>query len=343
MPALAYRKLSATYHRGLRRIAGMCRHQHAEKITDEQVRIHLNMPSLACFMVRRRLLLAAAVSRSELSDLKVLLAVRAVDGSPIAWTKQVQDDFRLLARFHSPKLDELGDPVSNACAWASFICSYPQEFAALVRKLVLHTMPLDKVVGKISKIESQASTHKCLQCGAGFQSRKALLTHIRVKHHQCSDTSRVVGVDPVCPVCMTRFSSRTRLLAHLAETRVRGKRVLTCGTVVRAGLVAHISPDDLATARLQDRHARSDSRKRGHTQPLASWPAKRLCSGGTLAAAAAQAQKRLRECLPELVPSNAVDWQALKPTKRIRGKTSLDTLILNSELALPSVDEHAPT
>ena len=139
------------------------------------------------------------------------------------------------------------------------------------------------------------------------------------------------------------FSSRTRLVAHLAETRARGKRLLTCGAVVRAGLVAQISPEEIAAASRQDRLARSDSRKRGHTQPPAIWPAKRLCSGGTLAVAAAQAQKRLRDSCADLVPRNAVDWQALKPTKRIRGKTNLDSLILRSGLALPVAERCAPS
>ena len=169
--------------------------------------------------------------------------------------------------------------------------------------------------------------HKCTHYQEVRPTRKSLAAHMRTKHTKCSDTARFIGMAPVCPVCCIRFSTRTRLLAHLSETRSRGKRSATCGSVVRAGLVRKVSDEIFSRATECDRVARSKARKRGCTQPLAAWPAKRLKCGGSLVAAACEARKRLLDLDPSLLPANAVQWELLKPTKRLKKNTNLDDLI----------------
>ena len=101
---------------------------------------------------------------------------------------------------------------------------------------------------------------------------------------------------------------------------------------MRAGLVNIVLSEVLKKAAEGDREARRDARKRGSTQPLADWPAKRLRCGGSLVAAASDAHKRLLESNPSLVPANVVQWGRLKPTKRLRVKTNADDLIAQGGL-----------
>ena len=48
------------------------------------------------------------------------------------WAKIVLDDLHLLQRFHSPKLDDLGDPHSCAADWARFVEAYPSQWKEYV-------------------------------------------------------------------------------------------------------------------------------------------------------------------------------------------------------------------
>ena len=218
--ALAYRKLDATYHRGLRRIAGMCQHGGTARSTNEAVRTMLCAPSLDCLLTRKRLLLVSAIIRSDLIHLKLLLGTASVGGCPNAWSAMVLEDLRLLYRYHSPKLNDLGDPLSSAEKWISFIQSFPSAFAQLVRRMHIVSMPRDKARPEQRENACPGSAaFPCAECGEVFPNRKSLLSHTRVKHSRWSDCARAVGPSSCCPVCCMQFSSRTRLIAHLSETR----------------------------------------------------------------------------------------------------------------------------
>ena len=84
---------------------------------------------------------------------------------------------------------------------------------------------------------------------------------------------------------------------------------------------------------------RSNARKRGQTQPKSECPAKRVCTHGTLASAAIAAKRVLLDSACDAhdpLPENLLDWRALRPTKRLKAKSSLDYLAAKSELAAES-------
>ena len=113
---------------------------------------------------------------------------------------------------------------------------------------------------------------------------------------------------------------------------------MTCGDVVRSGLVAQVSIESFSKACAADRTARTNARKRGHTQPKAEFPAKRLCTIGSLAHAAGVAKRAFVEAASsslasEPLPDNLLDWRSLRPTKRLRSKVSPDALFVKGELA----------
>ena len=122
----------------------------------------------------------------------------------------------------------------------------------------------------------------------------------------------------------------------------RGRRLITCGDVVRNGLVDPVSEDAFSKACAQDRKLRNEARKRHLTQPKADAPAKRLRCTGTLALAAVQAKRALLDSRDyvsapgdyvqhALIPENLVDWALIRPCKRVRVKSSLDLIISRGE------------
>ena len=140
-----------------------------------------------------------------------------------------------------------------------------------------------------------------------------------------SDVARFVCSSLRCCVCSCLFSTRSRLVARLSETRNRGRRKFTCrDAVLNSGLVSPVTPAEFESAHQADRQLRKDARKRGHTQPLAIRPAKRLKVCSSISASAAQAWETLAQ---SELPTNRLEWKSVPPAKRLRGKTSLDVVI----------------
>ena len=143
------------------------------------------------------------------------------------------------------------------------------------------------------------------------------------------DISSFLGGDGQCPVCRLVFSSRTRLIAHASEGRVRGSRAVTCRDIFAAGLVQPLRQPALDALAEQDRMSRRCAAKRGHTHSLNERPFKRrkvattvpplrfdLCSGYH------EYAEGPSNC------ANPVDWAAIRPTRRLRSKASLDVVVL---------------
>ena len=126
----------------------------------------------------------------------------------------------------------------------------------------------------------------------------------------------------VCPVCCVKFSNLTRVLGHLNDTRRRGTRPLACGDIVRAGLVAP-TPDDVRQQVVDlARAERKDARKAGRSTPLSRVPAKRPRSDSIVPTSAARDE--MRRAHGDFLP---FDWSTVRPTKRLKRKTAVDTLL----------------
>eukprot|EP00973_Karenia_brevis_P094817 12424323-Karenia_brevis.AAC.1 len=125
-----YRKLNNVYMRVLRRIAGACRYDKTCKLSDSEVRRLLDAPSLQCLIMRRRLMLLAAVVKANVLSLLGLLSVvsKTADELRLPWTRFIVEDMKALQEHHAPKLDELGDPATNSVSWHRFLLDYPHQF-----------------------------------------------------------------------------------------------------------------------------------------------------------------------------------------------------------------------
>ena len=122
-----------------------------------------------------------------------------------------------------------------------------------------------------------SGSHVCDKCNAGgFKSAKALQQHARIKRGVVSEIPRLVGDVSVCPVCKTDFRTRTRLMAHLSETRVRSvTRGVSCNALFLASKTAAV--DGIALVKLHKVHCNAIKAASidGHTHQIASLPAKR--------------------------------------------------------------------
>ena len=183
-----YRILNSVYLRVLRRIAGECRYGHEHPATDINVKKRLSMPSLWCLIMRRRLLLFAAVVAPEGSALESLLSLRipAATSGRLPWVSLITKDLAAMHDFYAGKLAELGDPESaeGARKWCEFIKTCPIEWRALVRALHFVSTDYDVADSTGLKAKADGGTDTCHECGClgvsrSFVSEKVLAAHCR--------------------------------------------------------------------------------------------------------------------------------------------------------------------
>ena len=181
-------------------------------------------------------------------------------------------------------------------AWTLLITEFPDEWKELVNG---YTDYEDSCTDRV--VQSYHGQHEftCSLCASSpaFKSAKALASHIRCKHKVTNPLNKYIDNSGICPVCKTNFHSRTRVLAHVSETRIRNKSGRqTCRQILQAGHFPEISESILADATLAARTERREAQRRGRTHALATLPAK-------------------RQAAPE-------QYRELRPLKRLRIKTA---------------------
>ena len=78
-----------------------------------------------------------------------------------------------------------------------------------------------------------------------------------------------------CPVCKVEFHSRSRLIKHLLEARVRSKtRLESCRDAFLNANPARVGRDEFARLEAEDVQLTRKARKMGHSHVLADVPAK---------------------------------------------------------------------
>ena len=345
----AYRRLNAMYMTVLRRISGKCRYNSSCDVSDRDVRSYLNMPSLQCLIIRSRLSLLGAVLRSGISSLAAMLATALTSSSDgcfvrLPWVQLVREDLTMLFGFHACKLSDLGCPTMYPKKWLVFIAEFPHEWSVYVKRFFNFSMPLDIALLKKRRVpaksgldvqKSQAHLDvnvfgrqpmrlemadppppfRCLECSngsvvVGFMTSRALHTRARVKHNKRNMLRFYLDGSGICPVCRTQFESRLRVLAHVSETRCRGKSRITCRSVLESGKARLIEASEVARLDELDRIQRRTARRAGRSHAKVCVPAKR---------------SRVRAFPNE--PICVVDDNALvelvKPHKRLRHKTTV--------------------
>ena len=198
-------------------------------------------------------------------------------------------DMYEVQKFLSPKLDALGDPWTCSHRWLDFFRNWPNQWAQLLKKFSPVTTAADGAAGRALSQKRGgevciADSFRCPTCAAAFGTGKALAQHRRIRHGERMQARRFVGADCSCPVCGIKFASRTRVLAHLAEKRSRGKHGgVPCGSAITSGRWAPLPPALIDVLDSADRTERAAAWKRGWTQPHAEVHASRARGGRVVA------------------------------------------------------------
>ena len=145
------------------------------------------------------------------------------------WTALVFDDLVKLQAYYHWKLNDLGDPRGDAASWVQLMCNFPSEWKELVSGFFEHGSMFDQRSSQDHNFLGRAMWDNffCDLCpnSVGFKSQQALACHKRVVHKIRSPVEQYIGNTGICPVCHTNFHARPRLLCHLADKRVRKKKL----------------------------------------------------------------------------------------------------------------------
>ena len=355
LTAASYATLNSTYMRGLRRIAAACRFSSApNQPTDSDVRRLLGAPSLQCIIVQRRLMLASSIAMHGPRPLQAILSVRT-NGQVIPWVRALRTDLAALTTYHAPKLDELGPPQDNPHSWAALMTSYPKEWRELVKSYKVTDMPFDIMkdrpsLQRPSVIAADLSRmHICPHCegdAALFGSANALHAHMRRSHGLRNWYASYAPPSGVCPVCLIQFDLHGNLVRHLAGKSFKGGKTICCRDVVKAGLVKPLSVETLKEAAALRAQQHRDARRVGRSAPLAAIHAQRL--RGTIFPRHLRPHGPWPQPAPDEndgvlaadVPGPQFDWFAVRPKKKLRVKTSPETIVAQAIADMPDSADH---
>ena len=229
-----------------------------------------------------------SVIRAGIGSLTAMLSSTSANQTSkrLPWVELVLQDMMDLREFHGSKLETLGDPATNAKEWMALIHDFPHYWSQMVSSYTKACTHMDQVArGTGRMLVNGPNLYRCSDCAmAGldccFVSEKGLLAHKRKVHGHRSSLRRFLDASGICPICCCIFSSRTRALAHLTEKRNRSKTNRTsCRDVLLAGNFCPLLDETVEKLDLSDKIARAQARKRGHTQPIAGFFAKRTTCG----------------------------------------------------------------
>ncbi len=191
--------------------------------------------------------------------------------------------------------------------------------------------------------------HICPHCegdAALFGSANALHAHMRRSHGLRNWYASYAPPSGVCPVCLIQFDLHGNLVRHLAGKSFKGGKTICCRDVVKAGLVKPLSVETLKEAAALRAQQHRDARRVGRSAPLAAIHAQRL--RGTIFPRHLRPHGPWPQPAPDEndgdlaadVPGPQFDWFAVRPKKKLRVKTSPETIVAQAIADMPDSADH---
>lgn len=250
-------------------------------------------------------MLVALLQSKTMLLVSLLAAVGdSIDQPRIPWTLLIMDDLSALAEFYRSRLSLLGLPCENAAAWEYCITVYPYVSKELIQEFISVTGAYDAsathasydisygevvVFSGVECVSVEKPTH--------FATERALKSNARRAHVARNPLCVFLDDTWTCPVCKGSYGPRTRCLAHVSETRCRGKSTVTCRVSLESGLYTPLPAVEVERLDVIDHSFRKTARALGHTQLVALALAKgpRIC-GPPLPEKMSPAQPRCGFC-----------------------------------------------
>ena len=183
-------------------------------MTDLQVRVHINQPSIDCIIARARLQFLGRIVRQRPRTLLGLLHLRR-NHKRLPWVEQVAKDVEHLRRT-SVVAHSIGSFFDNPTGWHSII-----NDEATWRHIVADLFFVESICDSKQREQVGGSRHLgfvCNKCDCAFASQRALESHCRAKHGERLKIREYVD-SCTCPCCGTDFRQRLRCIAHLSDRR----------------------------------------------------------------------------------------------------------------------------
>ena len=248
--------------------------------TDVNVRAFLGVPSLDCYVRRKRLLYLSRLYEARLPVLNVLLQQRSGVGQKLPFIRTILDDLEILRSAVAPRLDSLPQPAVDPGPWWHLLGTFQREWRSIVMLYHTYLNDDDNVYDMQSpgpaELAQRAVAFPCAQCGLHFKSSKAMRQHARIKHKARSVAALTVPDITVCPICGTNFHSRLCLVTHLSDRRVRSKiRNTSCAIEYENTNPPGLTNEQLRIVDDEARRLRKRSLEAGHTHHIQRMPAVR--------------------------------------------------------------------
>ena len=130
-----------------RRIADDPRYQKTH-FTDIEIKRKLNIPSLDCFVRKRRLIYWSRLSRANFDALHAMLQAKTKHGKPLPWVAMLITDLEVLQNALPIKLDELGNPEVDLHHFWQLAHDFPLEWRKIVDMYFTHAEDMTTQVQK---------------------------------------------------------------------------------------------------------------------------------------------------------------------------------------------------
>jgi len=222
--SVSRRIVNSVYNRVWRRVLGKPRFGRTD-VCDADVRAALRVPSIDCLIRKRRLLYVSRIAKAGIPSLHALLQLRDVSGRFLPWLQLIISDCATLQQRLPRILGELPSPSVDFEPWWELCSRFQCEWKQIVAQYHTHFDDVEFVrKAGPSSITVAATIFCCDLCTNGvFESQKALDQHKRVKHKIRTPVADFVGHVSKCPICLTDFGNRARLITHLSERRIQSK------------------------------------------------------------------------------------------------------------------------
>ena len=267
--------LNQMYMRLWRRVAGDPRFGRTTW-SDVEVRRWLDVPSIDCYMRKKRLKYFSRLARADFDALHAALQSKSRNGDPVPWVSMITRDLCVLRLALPELLAGLPMPDEDMTPYWDIARQCPAEWAAIVAKY--NSYEDDFAASAASTLSTSAPhlMHTCQLCKRQFPTDGKLAQHMSAKHGLKCEVRKHIGDISACPVCKTDFQSRNRLVMHLMKKTTKSlHRKVSCRVTFMRMDPPEINKNVLARLEKRDAATNRDARRRGHQREMVLQPCRR--------------------------------------------------------------------